>query len=197
MLQSIGRACKRYLKGVLKDRKRAVCKRACPYQGCDGESRHVWYWGWYERLEGSIPLDADQVCGSIPLRRFYCSKCTRTFSWRPAFLAYAHRLAAVTYQRCLKNWALGRERSSKDWYELGAGGQKAFLRKVRRQLLWLLQRLGSALPTAPDRCVLWYTLRHKSKQQMNPSDPHRQTIHLLCIALARRPDGALYRLSSS
>ena len=197
MLQSIGRACKSYLKGVRENRKRAVSKRACPYQGCDGESCHVWYWGWYERLEGGIPLEVDQVCGAIPLRRFYCSKCGRTFSWRPAFLVYARRLAAVTYQQCLKNWALGRKRTSSGWYELGASGQKAFLREVRRQLLSLLQRLGSALPAEPDPFFLWFSLRRKAAQDRNRGNLSRQSIHLLCIALARRADGALYLLSSS
>ena len=195
MLQSIGRACKRYLKGVLENRQRAVSKRRCPYEDCG--SCHVWYWGWYERLEGSIPLEFDKVCGPIPLRRFFCTHCGRTFSWRPAFLVYAHHLAAATYQQCLKNWALGKERSSGGWYELGAGGQKSFLRKVRRQLLAMLHRLGSAWPSEPDRRVLWYALRLRAAQQPYQGDASRQSIHILCIALARHPDGTLYRLSSA
>ncbi len=198
MLQSIGRACKRYLKGVVENRKGAVSKRPCPYEGCDGDSCHIWYWGWYERLEGGIPLEFDRVCGPIPLRRFFCTKCSRTFSWRPNFLVYAHRLAAVTYQQCLKNWALGKRRSSAGWYELGAGGQKSFLRKVRRRLLSLLHRLGSAWPPDPDRRTLWFAFqRGAARQRWAGGDNSRQSIHILCMALARHPEGTLYRLSST
>lgn len=195
MLQSIGRACKRYLKGVVENRKRAVSRRPCPYEDCG--SSHVWFWGWYERLEGSIPLDFDKVCGPIPLRRFFCTKCTRTFSWRPAFLVFAHRLAAVTYQQCLKNWALGKKRCSAGWHELGAGGQKSFLRKVRRRLLALLHRLGCSLPPDSDGRRLWFALRRTAARLNHRGDNACQSIHVLCLSLARHPDGTLYRLSSA
>lgn len=193
MLQSIGRACKRYLEGVSENRKRAVSKRPCPYEDCG--CAVVWYWGWYERRGGSIPLDVDQACGEIPLRRFFCTGCSRTFSWRPAFLVFAHRLAANVYQQCLKNWALGRKRTSTGWHELGPDGQKSFLGKIRRRWLALLHRLGPPLPPSPARRQLWFALQ-RAVRQLKSQNPGFQPVQLLCIALARHPDGTAYRLNS-
>lgn len=190
MLQSIGRACKRYLEGVSKDRKRAVSKRPCPYEDCGCAA--VWYWGWYQRREGSVPLDIDRICGEIPLRRFFCTACSRTFSWRPAFLVFAHRLAANAYQQLLKDWALGRRRSSKGWHEPGLDGQKSFLGKIRRR--WaLLQRLSPTLPAEPAPRQLWFVLRRIAGRSDVLS---HQPVQILCIALARHPDGTPYRLNS-
>lgn len=164
---------------------------ACPYQDCSGESWHVWYWGWYRRLEGSIPLDLDRVCGDIPLRRFLCKLCGRTFSWRPIFLVYGHRLAVVTYQQNLKNWALNKPGPSASWYELGVGGRKSFLRKIRLRLPSLLRQLGCSGPAPPHEPLLWFALR-RSSRQLNPDLLPAQ---FLCLAMARCPNGSFFRLT--
>lgn len=194
MLQSIGRSCKRYLEEVKKNRKQAVARRPCPYEDC--RCAKVWFWGWHERKEGSIPLDVDEVCGPIPLRRFWCTQCARTFSWRPPFLVFARRLAANAYQQCLKNWALGRRGSSSEWHELSSSGRKSFLARVSRVGRALLQRLSPGLLCEPDRRRIWFILRCTAAR-LRRNDSFRQPIHVLSLSLARHPDGTCYLLSSA
>lgn len=195
----------------------AVGKQPCPYEGC----RHltVWYWGWYERKEGKIPCEgAEGVSGPIPIRRFYCPKCGRTYSWRPRFLVFGRPLAAVAYEQALEPWALGRPveagRDACSWYQLVDAARKALRRLIRNNVDELLKRFrdelelsGSDVPSEEssdfpragstpkeERKTLWHlackVARIFSKREEQP----RLTCHYLLIALARHSSGVRYSL---
>ena len=182
----MGKACKQYLEVVKNLGKEAVSRKPCPYEDCG--SHEVWFWGWFRRKGGAIPLDFDEVADSIPIRRFKCQTCLRCFSWRPPFLAFARRYAAVTYQRALKAIALSRTLSRGSWYEVGLAGFKSFRQALQPH------RLAQRLSDWPvkDWPKLWFWLRHRARTAPEPS---QLAIHILCLGLARhRDDGTRYSL---
>lgn len=151
----------------------------------------MWFWGWSERKEGAIPLDVDQAAQAIPLRRFFCTGCGRTFGWRPPFLLYGRRLAAVTYQQSFMEWAGLRRRprkSPRGWWEQSRLGRKGFFRVLRGRCKELLLRFGVEQPaTLYLRKSLWYAVRHLATR-------NQIAVQVLCQALASHPSGAKYRL---
>lgn len=163
---------------------RAIKLQPCPYEDCAGGK--VWYWGWYRGREGKIPLEPDRVCEFIPLRRFQCQGCKRSFSWRPSFLAFGRSLAAIVYARTLKCWCWHRPvPGASDWYELSLVGRKSFYRVLRGRCEELLIRFG--VPSGPsDRQQMWFLTRRLSA-------PSRHSIHALCLLLATPRGGARYR----
>ena len=169
--------------------KEAISKKPCPYEGC--ESDHVWFWGWFNRKGGALPLDTDDVAGDIPIRRFQCQSCGRCFSWRPAFLVFARRFAAATYQRLLKDQALNRALSHRsDWFEVGYSGLRSFQRSLCPDRL--AERLkGRSVARWPE---LWFWLQHRARTA--PANQPQLAIHILCLGLARHRDGTRYSLSA-
>jgi len=197
ILQALGRACKDYKRRVDAN---AIDRQPCPYADC--RSCRVWYWGYYERKEGSLPSDEDgELWGSVPIRRFMCTACRRTFSWRPPFLLFGRRFAAIaylrlssTYQQAWIDWALHRRLSpGKEWYELGQAAAKAFRRCLSRRLDELLVRLRRELHLKMDvpstrkqpRHQLWRLAQRLVSR--NPSESSRLSVHYVGIALARHP----------
>lgn len=209
----MGRECKRYLDRVAGRGTDAVAKVPCPYEGCGCED--VSYWGWYERKEGSIPYgDGDVVAGPIPIRRFRCSRCGRTFSWRPAFLVFGRRLVSVAYQGAVRAWALGhrrgRRRGGESWHELGMAGRKSLFRRLTRRLDELLGRLDvpghSSAPDEPtglaagrqrDRVQLWHAARRLAHTHSSQQHEPRLACHLVFLALASHPAQVRYSLESA
>lgn len=175
----------------------------CPYEGCI--CTEVSYWGWYERKEGCLPLDGGtSAAGAIPIRRFRCSGCGRTFSWRPPFLVFGRRYAAVFYQMALREWCLGRRGADgRAWYEPGPTGRRAFFRLLTRRFGFLLGRLGEAREGLPphdradseERRSLWNLARGSARDPRDRQDRSRLAIHPLCMALAQA-FGTLYRLEA-
>jgi hypothetical protein len=165
-----------------------VPRQPCPYEGCG--CRKVWYWGWYKRKAGSVPFDdGESASGPIPLRRFRCTKCRRTFSWRPPLLIFGRRFAAVVYQQALKEWALrGSRRFSggEGWHEPGPASRKAFFRRLDE----LLGGLGTAMAAARQR--LWQRLRRLARTQSRVHGVPRLAVHCLAILWARHPHGTRY-----
>jgi hypothetical protein len=199
----------------------AVKKQPCPY--C--RSRKVWYWGWYERKEGKIPYgDGEMPSGAIPLRRFYCPPCVRTFSWRPRFLVFGRPFAAAAYQQAFKEWALERpgpwKSRERSWYQLEQSTCKAFFRVLENERSELTERFsdelrqkleedsvydkdylspitGSAARRHKKRRILWHLTRQLAKAQTGRETPPRYACHYLFMALAHHPCGACYPLCSS
>lgn len=201
MLRTIGRARKLYQKKVKGRKKEAIPKQCCPYVGC--RCQEVWYWGWYERQEGSIPFGDEEIpVDPIDLRRFLCRGCGKTFSYRPPFLLFGRRLAALTYQRLLKGWCTGTSQAvTGACWELGEAGRKAFRHSLTQRCPEALERLKEWLqispsqpaPGASPRERLWLLARQLVKRVHRFQLP----IHLVCIALARHPDGTRYAAGSS
>lgn len=168
-------------------------RQPCPYEGCGCSIDQVWFWGWYFREDGYIPLSEWEFAEGLKLRRFMCTGCGRTFSWRPAFLAYGRRLAALIYQQALKDWAYRRRRrwEQNPWCDVSPSAYYALGRRLRE-----------TIPEPPGQATLsrqhlWQLLRGVAKQITLSTRQPRQAIHVLFIALARHRDGTLYRLSSS
>lgn len=170
--------------------KEAIGRKPCPYEGCG--SHKVWFWGWYKRKGGAIPLGIEEeVADAIPLRRFQCQACGRCFSSRPPFLVFARRYAAVTYQRALKSIALRLKlHKTSDWDELSPSGLKAF-----RQALCEAE-LGNRLMgwTVKEWPKLWFWIRRQAQNTID--EQPRLAIHILCLGLARHRDGTRYSLSA-
>lgn len=185
-----------------------MAKRPCPYEGCG--CRDVWYWGWYEREEGCIPFgdEGESVAGRIPIRRFRCPACERTFSWRPRFLLFGRRFAALYYQRAFRDWAQGRPpRASGAWCEPERSGWRAFWRFLTQRRHELLRRLkeeaswpasaSTRTPEPEERRRVWEVARRRVRALAGP--PERRpplSIHLVCVALAPHPHDARYALTS-
>jgi hypothetical protein len=201
IVRRISKACKSYLRQVAGRAKQSVSKRPCPYEDCGCE--RVWFWGWYERKEGCIPLeDGDAVSGPIPLRRFLCTGCSRTFSWRPAFLLFGRRYATMFYQVAFKRWSDGCGlRASGHWYDLSASAQRAFVHFLSTRSLDFLARLDlrcSVISHEPDTAeslpgLIWTLSRRCARILVNRKHPPL-SIHLFCRALARHKHAAIYRL---
>lgn len=174
-----------------------IPKRPCPYEDCG--CSEVWYWGWYEREEGSLPLgDGDGAAGAILLRRFKCTACGRTFSWRPLFLLFGRRYAALFYQLKFKSWALGQcVAGHGGWCDLGEAGRKAFSRFLGSRAAEFLDRLGTKVEPAGRRMKMWQLARQFVRSLLSAQQrPPSLSIHLVCLALARHPQGVRYSLSS-
>lgn len=201
IVRRISRACKSYLRQVDGREQQSISKRPCPYEDCGCE--RVWFWGWYERKEGCLPLDdGDAVAGPIPLRRFRCTGCCRTFSWRPAFLLFGRRYATIFYQMAFKRWSDGcGVKASGRWYDLSGSAQRAFVHFLRTRTLDFLARLDSQYwvtsddpdlkETLPGR--IWTLSRRCVRTLVNGKQPPL-SIHLFCWALAHHKHAAIYRL---
>ena len=202
IVRRISKACKSYLRQVAGRAKQSVSKRPCPYEDCGCE--RVWFWGWFERKEGCLPLeDGDAVSGPIPLRRFWCTGCSRTFSWRPAFLLFGRRYATMFYQMAFKRWSDGcGVRASGRWYDLSASAQRAFVRFLSSRALDFLARLDlryrvvsdddSDLPKSlPGR--IWNLSRCRVRVLVDGKQPPL-SIHFFCRALVRHKHAAIYSL---
>lgn len=182
------------MKGKEKD---CIPKRPCPYEGCG--CKEVWFWGWYERKEGCLPVgDGDEVAEAVPLRRFWCTACERTFSWRPWFLLYGRRYAALFYQLAFKDWGHARRVPAPNvWYDLNAAGRRAFFRFLERRGTELSDRLDDrrqppvAEPQMARPETTWQLARRYIRILFDLKQPPL-SIHLVCVALARHR----YRLES-
>jgi len=184
-----------------------VEKQPCPY--C--RTLHVSYWGWHERKEGKIPYgDGGVPSGAIPIRRFYCPKCRRTFSWRPRFLVFGRPFAAVAYQQAFKKWALRdsslwKHRES-SWYQLELSTYKAFCRKLNSTCAVLIEQLreelriffmpdssrekeetftrAAATGRENERRTLWHLTRRLAQILAGRDTPPRFSCHFLFTAMA-------------
>lgn len=204
IVRRISQACKSYLRQVSGKPRQCISKRPCPYEDCGCD--RIWFWGWYERKEGCLPLnDGGEVAGPVPLRRFMCTGCGRTFSWRPAFLLFGHRYAAVFYQLAFKRWSRGTvARASGSWYDLSASAHKAFARFMSSRACDLVARLGSGcddllpghhLAEPPPPGEVWLLAR-RAVRALLPVKRPPLSIHLTCLALVRHKHAAIYRLDS-
>lgn len=177
----------------------------------------MWYWGWFERKEGKIPcLDGEGVSGPIPIRRFLCPKCGRTFSWRPRFLIFKRPLAAVAYQRALKpSRPVDAACDAGSWYQMDDAARKALRQLVLGSAYYLLRRLKEGLKltgscssseerSSPPRAIssskeetrnaLWYLARRVARVFSKREEQPRLAVHYLLIALARHSSGVRYSL---
>lgn len=203
IVKGISQACKSYLRQVSGKPRQCIPKRPCPYEGCGCD--RIWFWGWYERKEGCLPVnDGDEVAGPVPLRRFLCTGCGRTFSWRPAFLLFGRRYAAVFYQLAFKSWSRGTmARTSGSWYDLSASAHRAFVRflssrawdLVARLELWRDDLLAGSHPAKPHPGEVW-SLARRAVRALFPVKQPPLSIHLTCLALASHKHAAVYRLDS-
>lgn len=172
--------------------KEAVPRQPCPYEDCGCGIDEIWHWGWFFRLDGAIPLSENAFAKDLKLPRFMCTRCWRTFSWRPPFLAFGRRLAALVLQQALKDQAYGRRRrwERNEWYEPNPS--------IYQELGRTLQ---AAIPEAEpgqarlSRLVFWHQLRHLAHRMTLSTRQPRMAIHILCVSLARHRDGTRYRLS--
>lgn len=157
----------------------------------------MWYWGWFERKEGSIPLGDGSIAGAIPIRRFRCVRCSRTFSWRPQFLVRWRRYAAATYEQVLKDWTLERGPRSRGlaWYQPGLAARKALCRKWRQRADEYFGRCGT--PSELARRGLRHAVRHAAVACLDVHERPRFSSHYLLIAFARHPSGSPYSLAAS
>ncbi len=202
---------------MVTDRDRcAVPKQPCPF--CCGHAKDVWYWGWYERKEGRIPCEGCGASGPIPLRRFYCPTCKRTFSWRPPFLVFRRWYTAAVYQLLFKCWVrghgLGRYVDDGAWFMPRRSACRAFCEALTCNASGLIDRLLDEvrclhveLPPSPPRgpCwepgtperELWQMSLEVSWRYTRTQQQPRFPCHYLCIALAFHPDGTRYSLGSA
>src|SRR4029077_15288451 len=94
------------------------------------------------------------ICDPLPIRRFKCCDCGRTFSWRPFFLVFLHRFTAAAYQQFLDTQA-----SDGDWWQPGAGAIEAVRARLFRAARPLTERLERYLQRPPSgRCDVPYLL---------------------------------------
>ncbi|MGH9071787.1 MAG: hypothetical protein ACRDX8_11625 [Acidimicrobiales bacterium] len=166
----------------------------CAYQDCKGGS--IWYHGWYERKEGALPFEGGTgVCGPLPIRRFMCCGCGRTFSWRPLFLVFLHRLVALAYQRMLA------DQSGGDWWEPGAAAIEAVRRRLCQAAASLIVRLESHLQRElSGRVDLPHALdlaHDIAKDQVTSDEEPRYACHILFLAIACTRAHAAYKLTVS
>ena len=208
-VEEVGPECKAYWECVVRKEIDCVARQDCPYPDCG--RRHAWYWGWYYREEGkegtTIPYGDDgseTACKAIPIRRFYCPHCGRTFSWRPRFLVFGRRHATVAYQLALESWIGHSVPQPPRWWFLSPRARGSLFGWLRARFGDLLARIREELdaynalvPTVDDeRINLWNGALHLTEiigSQENPRLP----FHFLCLALARHPYGFCYSLASA
>lgn len=158
----------------------------------------MWYWGWFDRKEGGLPVgDGDEAAGAIPLRRFMCTACGRTFSWRPAFLLFGRRYAALFYQMAFQAWSLGRSAAGTGlWCDLSTAGRRAFSRFLGYGAFEVKDRLNLGA-TDGSRVEFWKVMRQAVRSMLivNQKQPPL-SIHLICLTLAPHPRNARYGLKS-
>ena len=206
----MGRECKRYLQRVHGRKREAVAKQPCSYEDC-GSSK-VWYWSWYRRKGGCVPLEgSEDAAGPLWIRRFYCTICRRTFSWRPWFLVFGHSFVTVAYQYLIKTWCLGaghpRWLRQASWWQPGAAADKALCRTLLRRSRELIHRLRTGLerysgrgrpvrcvPSADPRRAIWHLSRELARSRKSPE--RRMSCHYLFMCLAHTRNGAIYSLES-
>jgi len=185
----------------------------------------VWYWGWYERKGGELISDEDgAMLGPFPIRRFYCPKCSRTFSWRPSFFVFGRSYAAIAFQQAFKKWAIGRPSvlglGDSSWYQLDQGACKAFFRLLDQRKGELIDRMheelrrhnisgskeeknyvsqigASVSGRNEERRTLWRLTRRLALVLSGRKEQPRFSCHYIFIALARHPCGARYSLESA
>lgn len=202
MLTLVGRQCKRYLDRVREKRGESVERQPCPYEGCG--SHEVVFWGWYYRKGGKLPDERGESCGPIPIRRFRCRRCQRTFSWRPHFLVFGRPFAAVVYHQAFKAWALKRPEDAtaawgaSAWCAPHAGARKAMRRVLNRRANEALLRMRLQLaPSARDAELgstssrVWYAC-----SRLAHGTP-RLACHFLWIALAAHRSATRYALEAT
>lgn len=176
-----------------------IPKRPCPYDDC--ECTEVWYWGWFDGREECIPLvtgSGVEAASAIPLRRFMCTACKRTFSWRPPFLLFGRRYPALFYQLAFKDWAFGNSGCGKRtlWWDLGPLTRRAFFGFLERRRTELLRRLGHPTGVASFSETWHWCRRFILDRGWSQSGPPPLSIHLICFALASHPRAARYSLRS-
>lgn len=185
-----------------------MARQDCPYPECG--RRCAWYWGWYYREEGKegIPIpygDDEAACPAIPIRRFYCPQCGRTFSWRPRFLVFGRRLATAAYELAFRDW-VARQGPAQNprWWFLSERARNAVFRWLQVQFIELLARVrqeverrGGLLPAVADeRFNLWNGALQLT-EVIGPQENPRLPFHFLCLAFARHPHGSCYSLASA
>jgi hypothetical protein len=191
----VGRECKRYLEVICKRGRDSVRKQPCPYEDCGCE--RVWYWGWFERKEGSIPYGDGSISNAIPIRRFRCSACGRTFSWRPHFLVRWRRFAAIAYEQAFKDWAFERHPGIRSlaWCAPGAAARKRLRRQWEQRAAEFFRR--SEVSSLPLRGQLRQAIRNIAYTMLPTIEKSRFSSHYLLIAFARHPTGSFYSLAAS
>jgi len=167
----------------------------CAYDECRG--CQIQYHAWYYRKGGAIPCgDKGNPSGPLPIRRFKCRGCGRTFSWRPWFLAFARRYMAAAYEQLLQ----AKSRSD-DWWRPGAKATQAVRERLRRAAQRLTARLETHLGLQRSgRIDTGYVLNLArtiaSQQPSTPSKP-RYACHVIFLALARTRARADYSLTAA
>lgn len=178
IVRHLGADCKTYVEQVRGRDRWSIEKQPCPYNGC--RSLKVWFWGWYCRVAGAVPCGPEgEPSPELPIRRFFCPACGRTFSWRPRFLVFGHRYAAVVYEQVLRDWSLGRAtpecRHPECWFRLSPAAARALRRRLVRAAL-------PALRLDPEkRPLLWHVLRRLTSKLRQTSRPRLLAFQVLAL----------------
>jgi transposase len=167
----------------------------CPYEGCGGGS--IWFWGWYYRKGGNIPCGESEVCGKLPIRRFKCTGCRRTFSWRPSFLVFGRRFPALVYEQLFEPGPT----STLAWWQPGEANVKAVRRKLRQHAQRVIRRLETHLKRRPthraDVNTMLTLARTIALQQSAHQKSRRYSSHILFLSLAATRARAEYSLTAT
>ena len=126
-----------------------------------------------------------------------CTACGRTFSWRPAFLLFGRRYAALFYQMAFQAWSLGRSAAGTGlWCDLSTTGRRAFSRFLGYGAFEVKDRLNLGA-TDGSRVEFWKVVRQAVRSMLivNQKQPPL-SIHLICLTLAYHPRNARYGLKS-
>ena len=115
----------------------------------------------------------------VPIKRFSCGHCGKTFGVLPAFLVILKRYAAPLIQGCWDDWCAGSGyeklsekwsircvRTVQRWLRPLIRGQPALLAELRR--LWQLEEPQQASNASNMRSLLLNAVR-QAIQQSNPS----------------------------
>lgn len=125
-----------------------------------------------------------------------CTACGRTFSWRPAFLLFGRRYAALFYQMAFRAWSLGGAAVRTGlWCDLSGAGQRALSRFFGNRIFELAGRLH--LSAIPGSRVEFWEMARQAVRKLNFNRKHPPlSIHLICLSLASPPRRGRYRLDS-